>query len=183
MPTAKRCPWVPSVAHIDTGRLCSAGSRNAPVPRRHRSYAALRLPASSGHHAGSPCGGLPRGRRLFCALWADDPCACKRVVRRRRGIGAPQHRWFLREEVRASQVTRPSSSDVLWSNTPPDIIPSSPIVAGDRCGLRVFPHARHPESISFGAAVPRPARSPAYASPLPFLTPSQGWRPAGRPHP
>lgn len=57
---------------------------------------------------------------------ADDTCARKRVVRRRRVTGSPQHRWFLRGEVRASQVTRPSSSYVLWSNTPPDTTPSSP---------------------------------------------------------
>ena len=37
--------------------------------------------------------------------------------------------------------------------------------------------------IGFGAAVPRPARSRAYASPLASLPPSQGWLPAGRAHP
>jgi len=47
--------WFPPEGHIDTGRLCSAGSRRDPVPRRPRSYAALRLPASVGHGSGSPC--------------------------------------------------------------------------------------------------------------------------------
>jgi hypothetical protein len=66
-PTSRHWTWVPSEAHIDTDRLCSAGSRDDPVPRRHRSYAALRLPVSIGYPSGSPCGSLPRGGRLFCA--------------------------------------------------------------------------------------------------------------------
>ena len=95
---------------------------------------------------------------------ADDTCVRQRVVRRRRVIGSPQHRWFLRGEVRASQVTGPSSSYVLWSNTPPDTAPSSPntrrgpllpSLYSSTLGIR--------KEIGFGAAVPRPARSPAYA--------------------
>jgi len=44
--------------------------------------------------------GLPRCRRLFCApRRADDTCARKRVVRRRRVTGAPRHRdWSRRGE-------------------------------------------------------------------------------------
>jgi hypothetical protein len=57
---------------------------------------------------------------------ADDTCARQRAVRRRRVTGSPRHRSFLRGEARASQVARPSSSYVLWSNTPPDTAPSSP---------------------------------------------------------
>src|SRR4029453_14647875 len=38
--------------------------------------------------------------------------------------------------------------------------------------------SRHPGSIGFGAAVPRPARLHAYASPIPFLESAQGLRPA-----
>jgi hypothetical protein len=90
---------------------------------------------------------------------------------------------YLRKEARASQVTRPSSSDVLWSNTPPATPPPRPSVAGERCGLRVFQHAWHPESRGFEAATPRPARLPAYASPMALRPPSQGWLPtrAGSP--
>src|SRR5262245_49068836 len=29
---------------------------------------------------------------VLCPRWADDTCACKRVVRRRRVTGAPRHR-------------------------------------------------------------------------------------------
>ena len=38
--------------------------------------------------------------------------------------------------------------------------------------------SRHPGSIGFGAAVPRPARLHAYASPIPFLASAQGLLPA-----
>ena len=47
--------WFPPEVHINTGRLCSAGSGCHPVPRRHRSYAALRLPAPVGRGSGFPC--------------------------------------------------------------------------------------------------------------------------------
>jgi hypothetical protein len=85
----------------------------------------------------------------------------------------------LRGEARASQVTGPSASSVLWSKHPAGYHPPPrPSVAGEHCGLRVFQHARHPESRGFGAAVPRPARSPAYTSPMALRPPSQGWLPA-----
>jgi hypothetical protein len=147
--TSRRWTWVPSDAHINTGRLCSTGSRSDPVPRRPRSYAALRLPASIGHHSGSPCGGLPRGGRFFCALRADDTCARQRVVRRRRVTGSPLHRDCLRGEARASQGTRPSSSYVLWSNTPPDTPPSLPNIVTQEgvVAFAVFQHSRPPESL------------------------------------
>ena len=45
-PTSRRRAWVRSKVHTNTGRLCSAGSGCRPVPRRPRSYAALRLPQS-----------------------------------------------------------------------------------------------------------------------------------------
>ena len=53
--------------HTNTGRLCSAGSRWVPVPRRHRSYAALRLPHP--HRRRSGCGARPwrRDRRMHDA--------------------------------------------------------------------------------------------------------------------
>jgi len=39
-----RQTWFPPEVHLHTGRLCSVGSGHHPVPRRRRSYAALRLP-------------------------------------------------------------------------------------------------------------------------------------------
>jgi hypothetical protein len=86
---------------------------------------------------------------------------------------------MCRGEARASQVTGASSSCVLWSNTPPDTFPSSPVcrrgallpsMESSTLGIR--------EDIGFGAAVPRPARSSAYASPAVSPRPAQGWLPA-----
>src|SRR6266568_4666937 len=86
---------------------------------------------------------------------------------------------MYRGEARASQVTGPSSSCVLWSNTPPDTFPSSPVcrrgallpsMESSTLGIR--------KDIGFGAAVPRPARSSAYASPAVSPRPAQGWLPA-----
>ena len=84
--------WFSSEDHIDTGRLCSAGSRRDPVPRRPRSYAALRLPASFGHGSGSPCQWPTSLRALVLCPVADDTCAHQRVMRRRRVTGSPQDR-------------------------------------------------------------------------------------------
>jgi len=86
---------------------------------------------------------------------------------------------MCRGEARASQVPGPSSSCVPWSNTPPDTFPSSPVcrrgallpsMESSTLGIR--------EDIGFGAAVPRPARSSAYASPAVSPRPAQGWLPA-----
>ena len=124
--TSGRCPWVPPEAHTDTGRLCSAGSRDDPVPRRHRSYAALRLPASVGHGSGSPCQWPPSWRTLVLCLVGRRhvrPPTCRASETGHRLSRTPE---CLRGEARASQVARPSSSYVLWSNTPPDTAPSSP---------------------------------------------------------
>ena len=121
--------------------------------------------------------GLPRCRRLFCARWpttrapANASCVGDHSpALRKAGMG--------RGEARASQVPGPSSSCGPWSNTPPDTLPSSPTLAGDGCCLQGKQDPRHPGSIGFGAAFPWPACSRAYASPTPFLRPSQGSLPA-----
>src|SRR5262249_16382514 len=69
--------------------------------------------------------GLPRCRRLFCALWpttrAPANASCvgdNSPALREAGMG--------RGEARASQVPGPSSSYVPWSNTPPDTPPPRP---------------------------------------------------------
>jgi hypothetical protein len=80
-----------------------------------------------------------------------------------------------RGEARASQVTRPSSSDVLRSNTPPDRTPSWPTHAeGYGCLRCQTARSASGKMIGFGAAVPRPARSHADASPTPSLGSAQG---------
>ena len=124
--TSRRWTWVPPEAHIDTGRLCSAGSRGHPVPRRHRSYAALRLPASIGRGSGSPCLRPPSWRaRVLCLVGRRHvrPQTCRASETGHRLSATP---GFRRGEARASQVTRPSSSCVPWSNTPPDTSLSLP---------------------------------------------------------
>ncbi len=78
--------------HLHTGRLCAARSICLAVPRRHRSYAALRLPAPLSHGAGSPCQWPPSMQALVLCLAADGTCACSSVVRRRRRTGSPRSR-------------------------------------------------------------------------------------------
>ena len=78
-------------------------------------------------------------------------------------------------EARASQVTGPSSSYVLRSNTPPDMAPSLPNNAeGYYCLRCKTALSASGKMIGFGAAVPRPARSHTYASPTPSLGSAQG---------
>lgn len=80
-----------------------------------------------------------------------------------------------RGEARASQVTGPSSSYVLRSNTPPDMAPSLPNnAAGYYCLRCKTALSASGKMIGFGAAVPRPARSHTYASPTPSLGSAQG---------
>src|SRR5215472_3464087 len=89
---SKHWAWFPPEVHTNTGRLCSAGSECHLVPRRPRSYAALRLPAPISHGSGSPCQWLTSMQALVLCLMADDTCACKRVVRRRQLTGSPRGR-------------------------------------------------------------------------------------------
>jgi len=90
--TSRRWTWIPPEVHTDTGRLCSAGSGRYPVPRRRRSYAALRLPASFGHGSGSPCQWPTSVRALVLCPWGRRHVRPQRVVRRRRVTGSPPDR-------------------------------------------------------------------------------------------
>src|SRR5262245_9824192 len=90
--TSRRWTWVPPEDHLDTGRLCSAGSRAAPVPQRSRSYAALRLPAPFGPGSGSPCRWPTSLRALLLCLNGRRRVRPQRAVRRRRVTGSPQDR-------------------------------------------------------------------------------------------
>ena len=60
--------WFPPQVHLNTGRLCSAGSGCHAVPRRQRSYAALRRPAPFSHDSGSPRPWPPSMRALVLCL-------------------------------------------------------------------------------------------------------------------
>ncbi len=123
--------------------------------------------------------GLPRCGRLFCASWADDPCAHNVPCV---GDSSPALRktGVCRGEARASQVTGPSSSCVPWSNTPPDTIPYSP--ENSRRGWLLPSGKTGPsasgKAIGFGAAFPWPTCSHAYASPAVFPRQAQGLLPA-----
>ena len=94
--TSRRWTWVPPEEHTNTGRLCSAGSRSDPVPRRQRSYAALRLPAPFGHGSGSPCQWPTSMRTLVLCLWGRRHVRPQRAVRRRRVTGSPHNRSVSR---------------------------------------------------------------------------------------
>ena len=169
---SKHGAWFPSEVHTNTGRLCSAGSGRYPVPRRHRSMQPSdSLPPSATALVPLACG-LPRCGRLFCAFGADDTCA--RYVS---CVGdwspALRHTGVYRGEARASQVTGPSSSTChgrtprrIWST-------SSPTTRRSHCCLQVNQDPGHPGRLEVsGPHAPWPTRSPAYASPRPFLTPS-----------
>ena len=100
-------------------RLCSAGSARHCVPRRHRSYAALRLPRSlrpplrSSLASGLPrCGGLVLHRRTGAPR---QPVQTPETFLPR----LPASRLSTRGKTRVSQVPGPSSSCVPWSTTPP----------------------------------------------------------------
>jgi hypothetical protein len=80
---------------------------------------------------------LPRCGRLFCATRADDTCAHKRAVRRRRLTGSPQNRDLSRRGeglpgywailFGRARVEHPAGYVALLAHQH----------AGRRCGLRV----------------------------------------------
>jgi len=92
---------------------------------------------------------------LFCASCGRRhvrPLTCCASETGHRLSAAPE---FSRGKARASQVTGPSSSCVLWSNTPPDTAPYWPdftqraVVAFDE-----FQHSRHPGRYRFRGRCP-----------------------------
>src|SRR5215510_13650343 len=93
--------WFPPEVHIHTR---AAFARPGPAAWLFPDVPARMQPSDSlPPSATAPvplAGGLPRCRRLFFAPGrADDTCARKRVVRRRRVTGAPRHRdWSRRGE-------------------------------------------------------------------------------------
>ena len=181
LPMSRHWAWFPPEVHLNTGRLCSAGSGCHAVPRRHRSYAALRLPAPFGHGSGSPCLWPPSMRTLvLCHLWADDTCARRRVVRRRRVTGSPLRPGYVEERRGPPRLLdRPLRT---CRGRTPRRIHSPPRPENSRRRLLLPSGNPGPsasgKTIGFGAAVPRPARSHAYASPVLFPRPAQGLLPA-----
>jgi len=117
-------------------------------------------------------------RVLVLCLLADDTCARIRAVRRRRLTGSPLNRDVSRRGeglpgywtvlfVRA-MVEHPAGYDPLLAHS-----------RRGRCGLRCNSAlSASGKTIGFGAAVPRPARSHAYASQAPLLGSAPGLLPA-----
>jgi hypothetical protein len=145
-PMSAHWAWVPPEDHTNTGRLCSAGSRSDPVPRRQRSYAALRLPAPFGHGSGPPCQWPTSMRTLVLCLLGRRHVRPPRAVRRRRVTGSPHNRGVSRRGeglpgygavlfVRA-MVEHPAGYHPLLAQ--------KKTLAGDGCCLQVKQDPRHP---------------------------------------
>jgi hypothetical protein len=179
-PLSAHRAWCPPPVHRNTGGLGSAGSR---LPGRSPTSPLLCRPPTPCPHRPRlrfPWPWPPARRTLVLCLVrpttrvpADVPCG---------GDGSPALRQtgVCRGEARASQGTGPSSACVRWSKPPRRRRPPSrPLSARGRCCLRCNPAlAASGKSRGFGAAVPRPARSPASASPHVFPRTAQGVRPA-----
>jgi hypothetical protein len=133
--------------------------------------------APIGHSSGSPCSGLPRGGRLFCAQ-AGRRHVCPHTCR----ASETTHRLSAKPgcvEARPPRLQdRPLRT--CHGRTPRRIQPPPRpvILAGACCCLQVKQDPRHPGSRGFGAAVPWPPRSQAYASQNVFPRTAQGWLPA-----
>jgi hypothetical protein len=127
--------------------------------------------------------GLPRCGCLFCASWADDACTRQRAVRRRRVTGSPQDR-----NVSRRGEGLPGYAAVLFvraivehpAGYPPHLARYRtggllPSIYSGTLGIR--------KDHGFGAAILRPARLHASASPVLFPTPAPGLLPtrAGSP--
>jgi hypothetical protein len=174
---------VPSCsAHPHGPPWCGRG-RAPPVPRHPCSSAALRLPAPFRRGSGSPCPRPPSGRALgLCpcgpttrapadASCAGDPAPARRHtgVSSRRGEGLPGSGTVL---FMRALVAHPAGD-----TSPPR--PEQPLHTGVVVPCEAIQRSRPPGSRGFGAAVPRPARSPASASlTTPFLASAPGLRPA-----
>ena len=167
----------PTQAHTNTGRLCSAGSARHRVPRRLRSYAALRLPCPrrpplrSSLANGLPrCGGLVLCRRTGASA---DRCNAGDI-----STPAPPLPALSRGESRVSQVPGPSSSCVPWSSTPPGAKRPSPALGAPAVAFK-SPETLGTRNRSLSwLYISRPTRSRTYASPSPLPFPAQGSLPA-----
>jgi len=178
-PMSKHWAWFPSEVHTNTGRLCSAGSGRSPrsptssllcspptpCPLRPPRWFPLRVASLAAGASSVPL--RPTTRAL-----ANVSCVRRRVTgspqnrdEARRGEGLPGYGAIL--FVRA-MVEHPAGYVPLLAHLTERLLwpsgNSAPWASG--------------KMIGFGAATPWPTRSHAYASPRPFLTPSQGLLPA-----
>ncbi len=151
-PTSMHWSWFPPKDHINTGRLCSAGSESPTSSPTSKLVCSP--PTSSPPSAATSvplAHGLPRCRSLF---FAGRACSCQHAARRRRITGSPQDRVRSRRGkdlpgywavpfVRA-MVEHPAGYD-----------PSSPLLLFEKiygeavvC-LQAKQNPRHPERHSF----------------------------------
>jgi len=176
--TSMRWPWFPPEVHTNTGRRCSTGSGRHPVPRRPRSYAALRLP-----HLRRPWRWFPPTsmQRLVLEPAAPAPAYAQRV-----GDGSPVLRktGVCRGEVSTSRVTGLSSFERAVVQHPAGHTPLlAPTSRGEVHGETVAAFTQFRtlgirNDIDFVATLPRPTRLRTYASPTALPRPSQGALPA-----
>ena len=159
------------------------GVRSHRVPRRQRSYAALRLPRPrrpplrSSLASGLPrCGGLVLHRRTGASA---DRCNAGDI-----STPAPHQPALSRGDTRGSQVPGPSSSCVPCSTTPPGATAPRPSLGAVAVAFRLSNTLGTLESRFLSwLHGSRPTRSRTYASPNPLPFPAQGSLPAGRAHP
>ena len=165
-PTSMHWPCFPPQDHINTSRLCSAGSElptSSPTsmllcssPRG--TFGSDALATASAATSSPPsamtsvplASGLPRGAGA-CSADSLGRQHVRLQTRqfRRWNTGSPLDR-ISRGEARTSQVTGPSSSYVPWCNTSPDSTPPGPLLdekfsGKNRHRLHEKQNARHPE--------------------------------------
>ena len=122
---------------------------------------------------------LPRGGRLFCAS-----CGRRHVRSQTCRASETGHRLSATPVLSARRSEGlPGCEAILFVRAvvehPAGYGPLLAQHAGSHYCLRCHPAlSASGKTIGFGAAVPRPARSRTYASPMAFLPPSQGWLPA-----
>ena len=172
--------WALGLVPTSTRAACARPGPACPaVPRRPCSYAALRLPAPFGHSSRSPRP-WPTSMRalLLCLLGRRHVCppTCRASETGHRLSARPG----FAEERRGPPRLRDRPLRACHGRTPRRIQPPPrpKLLAGDYCYLQVKQDPRHPGSIGFGAAVPWPTRSHAYASQTLFPRTAQGVLPA-----
>ena len=172
-----------SGSHQHGPPLLGPGSARHRVPRRQRSYAALRLPRPlrpplrSSLASGLPrCAGLVLHRRTGASA---DRCNAGDI-----STPAPHKPALSRGENEGIQVPGPSSSCVPCSTTPPGGDRPSPALGAVAVAFRLSNTLGTLESRFLSwLHGSRPTRSRTYASPNPLPCPAQGSLPAGRAHP
>ena len=177
--------WFPPEDHINTGRLCSAGSELPTSPPASKLVCSPPTPSPPSAATSVPLvRGLPLGQTLVLPIVSTtDACACKRASF---GDGSPalRHSGFSRGKERASRVTGLSSSYAPWCNIPPDTAPPRPYFSSRRSTERPPSPSENSDpsasgmNIVFGTTYPQLARSRTYASPVSLPRPSPGSLPA-----